>query len=138
MKTLVTALFIFVVLTFFPQSAMAQGCSGSHGTHGIFCPQSGVNLLGASYNPVSENWNWYMGAKTVFFHPARYVWVGGVGLGVVFNQSERGRYIPVFTFVPLEIGGLAIETSIGRVWATSPAGERKKTRLIMLSWNWNF
>lgn len=134
----ITSVFAFVLMMFFSSQAMAQNCSGLHDNHRLLCPDSSWNLFGASYNPVAEDWGWYVGAKTVFFHPARYVWVGGIGLGIAFSQSENNKHVPVFTFVPVKIGSLAIETSLNKVSAVSPPGERKRTRLVMLTWNWRF
>lgn len=135
MKILLAVAFTITVSV---SSAFAQDRSTRHSEHGFFEPVTSINLLGAVYNQVSEDWDWYLGIKTVFFHPARHVWVGGVGFGIAFNQAEnRGNWTGL-TLVPVRLGDLSLEVSAKKVWAQSPTKERRRERLIMLAWNWDF
>lgn len=132
---ILSALFIVAL----PVLVFAQDRSYRHSEHGFFEPRTSVNLVGMVYNQVTEEWSWYMGVKTVFFHPVRHVWMGGIGFGVAFNQAEHGGNWTGLTFVPLQLGDLSLDVSVKKVWARDPrTDERHKEHLVMLAWNWSF
>ena len=109
-----------------------------HIPRSLFCPDVGINLIGTGYNPATENWGWYMGAKTILLHPTKSVGIGGVGFGIVFDQSSsvnRGP-VPVLTFVPLEVSGFSVELSLNRVKSRDDDDVIKYSRLILFAWNW--
>ena len=136
MRNIVIA-FAIVILS--AVSGYTQDSDKNHESHAVFYPASSFNLFGGVYNTTTDQWHWYVGAKTMFIHPAKYVWVGGVGFGVAFAQEGRGS-TPVLTLVPIKIGALALEFSPYKIETVDPYYYYKynKGRLMMISWNWNF
>jgi|SRR3989344_2124722 len=133
-KAVLTLCFVLVMYSL----AFAQERSNSYSRHDFCEPKVGVNLFGAAYNPATENWGWYVGAKVLPFHPTRSVWLGGVGFGIAFDQSKSRNRGPVFalTFVPLEIGSFSLEVSLNRIESRNDHGGLTKSRLVILAWNW--
>lgn len=135
MKKAILAILLVAVL---PTLVFAQDISNRHSKHSFFEPRTSINLIGASYNQVTEEWSWYMGIKTVFFHPARHVWMGGIGFGVAFDQAEHGGDWAGLTFVPLQLGAFSMDVSVKRVWEHDiRTDERRRNHLVMLAWNWS-
>lgn len=118
--------------------AFAQDRSTRHSEHSFFEPITSINLLGTVHNQVSEDWDWYFGIKTVFFHPTKHIWIGGIGFGVALHQAENRRNWTGLTLVPIKLGDISLEVSAKKVWAQSSIGNRKQKRLVMLAWNWDF
>ena len=133
MKNVFLALGLIIV---FAVAGNAQDRDSNHESHQVFYPASSFNLFGGVYNTATEQWHWYIGAKTLFIHPVKYVWVGGVGFGVAFAQEGRGS-TPVLTFVPIKIGSLALEISPYKV-ETRDRYYVYRGQLAMISWNWAF
>lgn len=129
----------FVVM--FATIGYAQDKDSNHDSHPVFYPASSFNLFGGVYNTATDKWRWYVGAKTLFIHPVKYVWLGGVGFGVAFAQEGMGS-TPVFTLVPIKVGALALEISPYKIETVEIRGPYyyiyEKGRLVMVSWNWSF